>query len=507
MLNRLILFCKQMTERQRLLLLFAVAFSLRLYAALAAKGIAMDGAYYGFMARDFLRGDFIKGLSEELHPFYPLLVYLTSPDTLHVEIAGRFVSLFLGTFALIPLYYLVKEAVGEKEAVLTGLFYSFHPYLVTYSGMLLSEATYWGLLILSIYLFWVGLKGRKTFELLASGAFLGMAYLTRPEGLGYLIAFLIWVGIYGGLQGGWFRKIVWVCGLGVMFSIFFTPYVLHIHQETGRWLISKKAIKAQTRYLSLPQDTGGQEKAKATRRGFRIPPRLRRIVQNLPLTVYAYLRAYHPTLWIFLFLGLVHTVRYRRRGELFLASLVLLHLVSLAALGPSTVRFSVPVVAFSLFWAGVGVGELVRLLQWLKIQRPVKWVAFLVIAVILIQLPQAVRPERAHREEQRKTGIWLRQNTPEGTIIMSNSPQETFYADRELIPLPTHRSIPEIPGAVYKEVMDFARKNRVRYILVDGNTKDHNPDFFESIRSTELKERYRYVDQNENATIIYEIMY
>jgi len=507
MLNRLILFCKQMTERQRLLLLLAVAFSLRLYAALAAKGIAIDGAYYGFMARDFIRGDFIKGLSQDLHPFYPLLVYLTSPDTLHVETAGRFVSLFLGTFSLIPLYYLVKEAVGEKEAVLTGLFYSFHPYLVSYSGMMLSEATYWGLMTLSIYLFWIGLKGRRTFELLASGAFLGMAYLTRPEGLGYLIVFLIWVAIYGGLQGGWFRKIVWVGGLVVIFSIFFVPYVLHIHQETGRWLISKKAVKAQTRYLNLSKDTGEQEKARATRKGFRIPPRLRRIIHNLPFTAYAYLRAYHVTLWIFLFLGLIRTMRHRGKGELFLASMVLLHLVSLAALGPSTVRFSVPVVAFSLFWAGVGVGELVRLLQWLKIQRPVKWVAFLVVVVILVQLPQALRPERRHREEQREIGIWLRQNTPEEAVIMSNSPQEAFYANREFIALPPNRSIPENPGTVYREVMDFARKNRVRYILVNGNTREDNPDFFESIRSTELKERYRYNDRSGNAAIVYEVVY
>jgi hypothetical protein len=55
--------------------------------------------------------------------------------------------------------------------------------------------------------------------------------------------------------------------------------------------------------------------------------------------------------------------------------------------------------------------------------------------------------------------------------------------------------------------MDFARKNRVGYIVVNGNTKDHNPDFFESIRSTELKERYRYNDRSGNAAIVYEVVY
>jgi hypothetical protein len=313
--------------------------------------------------------------------------------------------------------------------------------------------------------------------------------------------------IYGGIKEGWFRKIVLMGGLVVVFLLFFLPYVLYIHQETGRWLISKKALEAQVRYLSLPKDTEDQGIAKPTRGSLRVPTGLRRIVSNLPFTAYAYLRAYHATLWIFLFPGLIRTVRRRRRGELFLASLVLLHLVSLAAVTRSTVRFSVPVIAFSLFWAGEGVDELLRVFQRLRIPRSGEWVAFLVILALLVQLSTSLRPDRQHREEQRETGIWLKQNTSEGATIMSNSPQEAFYADREFIPLPAHRPAPETPGVVYKEVMDFARKNRVGYIVVNGNTKDHNPDFFESIRSTELKERYRYVDQSGNSTIVYELVY
>jgi len=120
---------------------------------------------------------------------------------------------------------------------------------------------------------------------------------------------------------------------------------------------------------------------------------------------------------------------------------------------------------------------------------------------------QCLRPEMRHREEQREIGIWLKQNTPEEAVIMSNSPQEAFYANREFIALPPNRSIPENPRTVYREVMEFARKNRVGYILVNGNTKDHNPDFFESIGSTELIERYRYNDRSGNAAIVYEVVY
>ena len=144
MTDKCIDFFKTLNEKQVLLLLIGMTLALRLYAVVMAQGIAFDSAGYGFWARDFLKGHFIEGLSAPAPPLYPFLISLLSPDTAHVEIAGRLLSLFFGTIAIIPLFYLIKGAVGQKEAMFSGLFYSFHPYLVTYSGMLLTEATYWG---------------------------------------------------------------------------------------------------------------------------------------------------------------------------------------------------------------------------------------------------------------------------------------------------------------------------------------------------------------------------
>ncbi len=72
MVNKTTLFFKTLTEKQILLLLIGITFGLRLYAVLMAKGIAYDSASYGSMARDFLKGNFIKGLSPAFHPFYPM---------------------------------------------------------------------------------------------------------------------------------------------------------------------------------------------------------------------------------------------------------------------------------------------------------------------------------------------------------------------------------------------------------------------------------------------------
>ena len=509
MVNKIILFLKGLSEKQLLLLLVGVTFALRLYAVLMAQGIANDSAAYGFMARDFLKGHYIKGLSSPAPPFYSFLIFMFSPDTAHVEIIGRFISLFFGTFIIIPLFYLVKEAIGQKEAIFSALFYSFHPYLVTYSGMLLTEATYWGLLILSVYFFWTGLKKERVWRMMLSGCFLGLAYLTRPEGIGYVLVYLIWIIVDGGLKKRWLKKFIFIVSLILTVFIFVIPYIIYIHQETGQWLISKKAVETQSQFL---KKSGGEvdplksiEQNKPIKKNFGILRIAYNIVQYLPFVTYHYLRAYHFSLWLFLFFGLIRVRRKVIAYELFLASLVLFHLLSLSTFLPSTIRFAVPVVPLSLFWAGTGILEIKRYLEKIiKISNPEKAIFLFVILVILIQLPQSLTPERRHRVGQKEVGLWLKQNTPPDAIIMSNSPQETFYADREFMMLPLGISMHRHHGKSYNEIIHYAKAKGVRYILVDKNTHEMNPGFIESIQSTDLKEIFRKADQ---ALIIYEVIY
>lgn len=506
--NKVVIFFKNLNEKQTLLLLIGIAFTLRLYAVLMAQGIAYDGAHYGFVARDFLKGHFIKGLSSPAPPLYPFLISLFSPDSTHVEITGRLLSLFWGTFTVIPLFYLIKGAVGRREAILSVLFYSFHPYLVTYSGMLLTEATYWGLLILSVYLFWTGLRKEKVWRISLSGVFLGLAYLTRPEGVGYVLVYLTWIVVEGILKKRWFKTFVFI---GVLISSVFilvVPYVIYVHQETGQWLISKKAVEAQSQLFKKSIDkikpSKDIEQTKPEKKDSKIVWVTRNIVHHLPSVIYHYLRAYHFSLWLFLFFGLIRIRQKIIAFELFLASLVLFHLISLSSFLPSTIRFSIPVIPLSLFWAGAGVLEMKRYLEKIKISDSEKVVFWFILFVILIQLPQSLAPERRHRAEQKKVGLWLKQNTPPDAIIMSNSPQEAFYAEREFVLLPQATSKRRSPDKSYEEIIHLAKTKGVRYILINKNTIETNPGFIESIQSKDLKEVFRKQDR---ALVIYEVIY
>lgn len=76
MVNKIVFSLKSLNEKQVLFILVAITFGLRLYAVLMAKGIAYDSASYGFMARDFFKSDFFKGLSLAFHPFIYFAVLL-----------------------------------------------------------------------------------------------------------------------------------------------------------------------------------------------------------------------------------------------------------------------------------------------------------------------------------------------------------------------------------------------------------------------------------------------
>jgi hypothetical protein len=359
-----------------------------------------------------------------------------------------------------------------------------------------------------VYFFWIGLKREKVWRAMLSGFFLGLAYLTRPEGIGYVLVYLAWVVVDGVLRKKWFKKLILIGVFIPSVFIFVIPYVIYIHQETGAWLISKKAVEHQSDLFKKRTEQAdpsiGIEQNKPVRWDSKVLWITHNIVHFLPSVTYRYLRAYHFSFWLFLFLGLIRVRRKVIDYELFIASLVLFHLVSLSTFLPSSIRFSISVIPLSLLWAGTGILEFKRYLEKIKISNPERIIFLFVFLVILTQLPQSLKPERRHRVDQKNVGLWLEQNTPPDAIIMSNSPQEAFYADREFMMLPAGISTPGNPGKSYNEIIRYAKTKGIRYILVDKNTHEMNPGFIESIQPTDLKEIFRRAD---GLSIIYKMIY
>jgi hypothetical protein len=90
------------------------------------------------------------------------------------------------------------------------------------------------------------------------------------------------------------------------------------------------------------------------------------------------------------------------------------------------------------------------------------------MAGLLVQ--GVVQRKREHRTVQRQAGLWLKHNLPRGEKLMSRTVQEAFYADMELI---------YVPEGTFEQMIEKARSQSVRYIIVDEKTKELFPDFWE----------------------------
>ncbi|MEI9475042.1 MAG: glycosyltransferase family 39 protein [Deltaproteobacteria bacterium] len=230
------------TERRKLLSLLGIAFVLRLYLVITARGIDPDAVAYLSIAKNFIDRDYYHAFSNVFPPFYPFLTALLFPFTGDFELAGRIVSAILGTLTILPIFYLGKRLFGETITMFSVLLAVFQPYLVRFSGSVLTESTYTFLVALAVLVGWKGLDSRSKGLMFLLGVLLGLAYLTRPEGIGFVILFFPWILFFDGPRF-WLHlrrkcSMLFLLMAGVL--ILALPYILFLHEVTGRWILSRK---------------------------------------------------------------------------------------------------------------------------------------------------------------------------------------------------------------------------------------------------------------------------
>ena len=230
------------SQRKKLFSLTGIAFVLRLYLVLTAKGIDPDGTVYLMVAKDLVERNYYKAFSNVVPPFYPFLTAFLYPITGDLELAGRIVSLILGTLTILPVYFLGKRLFGESIATFSSVLAVFQPYLAQFSGSVLTESTY------TFLIAWGVLAGLKGFDskskglMFLLGLLLGLAYLTRPEGIGFAVLILIWIFLFDGFRFWQSLKEKFSMAFSLMAGvlIFAFPYILFLHEVTGRWILSRK---------------------------------------------------------------------------------------------------------------------------------------------------------------------------------------------------------------------------------------------------------------------------
>jgi hypothetical protein len=363
----------------------------RLVAILRTTTIEMDGISYATIAREFLHGHFGAALNNIFPPLYPLfmsLFHFAIPD---VELAGRLTSLAFGLLTIVLVYYFVRKLTGSDGKALWGAFLvCFQPYLMRYSGQVLSESTTSFLFAATVFAFYIGWAEERPSLIALSGLCLSLTYLTRPEYVVYYAPFALVL-----LARKRFGSMVL---LFLPFLFLGTLYILYLHSQTGLWVVSNKATLSPFVPIGL-------------------------FLRNLPAVFYEFIVALTPVYALLVLLGIRST---RRSYGLIVALLVFFHIVSLAFVGHATKRYSVEFIPVCSIFAVEGIYWIVGFCRRTNLSSAVPVIiAVLVGAIGILQSYETPRKDRALHKE---AGLCLKGNAP-GSVIASRLPLVAFYGE------------------------------------------------------------------------------
>jgi len=219
-----------------------------------------DGPRFLAIARAIDAGEWAAALRDPFHPLYPALTAGVhrllggGDDAASWESAGALVSAVGGAAAVAFLFLFLRDAFGRVAAWCGAVVLAVHARAVEYASDVQSDGLYLGLFLAGVWLGWRA--WRRCSAPLAAGAGIaaGLAYATRPEGLGLALV----AGGLGLFEIGRRRWPLgagagWLAALGTGALLCVAPYVVASHAATGEWALTrKKSVAALVRAAPAP---------------------------------------------------------------------------------------------------------------------------------------------------------------------------------------------------------------------------------------------------------------
>src|SRR4030042_2448797 len=219
-----------------LLLIMALAFGLRMFLVFYPEVIHNDGVEYIRYAKEVLAGNWTGG---KANPGYPVLIAFVYTLIKNYELAGIWISIIFGVLLVIPVFYLAKEIFNERGGIISGLVVAAHPLLFLSSGSVLTESTYHFFIATSVLFGWYAFSKGRFYHVLLFSLFTSLAFLTRPEAIGFLFIFSVWIFFFNHPRERRYisKRVVVILVAILAFLIFSSPFLIQVRKETGKWSI------------------------------------------------------------------------------------------------------------------------------------------------------------------------------------------------------------------------------------------------------------------------------
>ncbi len=419
--------------------LVTLSFVMRLVLRLMFFVPAKDGLTFIEIAGYFIRGDFKTALSHEYHPLYPWLISVFSKFTSDFIDAGLVISLLFGFLLVIPVYLSALRLFDRKAAVISSIFCIFHPYLLRFSSNVLSESAY---LFFTGFAFWCGIEGitkKKNVYFAAMSFFSVFAYLTRPEGVGILLAVVSSLLIIP-LHGLSFLKRLWLAFLVVaVFIVMIFPYIYVISEFQGEWRLTQK-----TRVTSLlgldktVKDTEVKQSVHEAVEEYPLkaapdrPEGVKLAVKGSEQLIRKILKGVFLPVAVFALIGIAIRKKYPRSQAEFIPLLAFLIYVSVLFMVAIRTDISYRHTAFLMLlgcvYSGAGVYEFTSLFS----KKTGSWLLWTILFVCVIAMSvKGLKPVGMDKESRRMVGIWIGRNYPGEPVMTSRLSRIPFYACAE----------------------------------------------------------------------------
>ncbi len=465
-------------ERKRewlfLFFLLLLSFGLRLLHIYISPIISSDGVLYIEQAKSNF------GKEATYFHLYPLIIrlfYLLIDDW---ELAARVVSVFFGTISILLFYLLIRLLLNPRLALCSSLFFGICPHVVEYSSDVLREPLFWSFFLSSLFFALLGFKRKKWYLFLISALFSLLSTLTRVEGIESALLVLLW-GIYSAKENERERKeLLFYSFLYLSFLVLFSLQGLIILKHlTGeidsiQLILRLKSLTLEASPISILNEIEKMEILHPTLgRFFEIAYRFRYVSVFLEIA-FKYLKLIGPVFLVFLAFGVGSRRFDLGTSKYFLLMWVILSLLFSYIHTLQTYYFSarhgLNIAIPTFVWMAKGLEEMAYLLMERLKRTPFfsqpnfNFRHFLIILLILVVLPFAIKPYRLEKLELKKAGFYLRQNGFSGKRIATfpKYSRVLFYAEASPLLL---------KGKDGPSIREEMRKTGVEYILLDSHIR------------------------------------
>ena len=181
---------------------FALALLVRLFVAARVHIPGRDGATYLWMGEQVSNGNFAASFRTVFPPVYPwciAAVMRLAPD-MDPMFAGQLASGVLSALAVFPLFAITERLFDRRAAMFASLFFALGTWFARHPADCMTEGPFY---------LWVGsavfllIRGGPVASTLGAGAFIALAYGTRPEGAGLAIVSVPWMWLRDRQRARW----------------------------------------------------------------------------------------------------------------------------------------------------------------------------------------------------------------------------------------------------------------------------------------------------------------